>query len=114
MKVKENKGHNKIKKTRSYIPIHSEHNIDESGLPRTQTELESDSGLRAMELSYEERVTEVERVRKGVMKAPRRVFDLSGINIRRACEKASKQVMFMKLTSYLDVDRYERFSRSCR
>jgi len=51
-----------------------------------------------MELSYEGRITEVERIFKEIMKDPGKMFEMFRIDIKRTCEKALEQVMSMDLT----------------
>ena len=83
-------------------------NDEEKNLVEMQPEGEHDLDPQAMELSYNGRISEVEKLFKEIMKEPGRMFDMFRIDIKRACEKAVEQVISLELTAYLGRDRYER------
>jgi len=66
--------------------MYPEQNIEEISLPETQAEPEDDLSLHPMELSYEESITEVERIFKEIMKDPGKMFEMSRIDIKATCE----------------------------
>ena len=83
-------------------------NNEEKNLVEMQPEGEHDLDPQAMELSYNGRISEAEKLFKEIMKDPGRMFDMFRMDIKRACEKAVEQVISLELTAYLGRERYER------
>jgi hypothetical protein len=68
----------------------------------------NETSLRAMELSYQGRITEAGEVFNEVMKNPGKMFEMFRIDIKRACENAIERVIAMELSAYLGREKYER------
>ena len=66
--------------------MYPEQNIEETSSLGTRTEQEDDLTLHPMELSYEGRITEVERIFKETMKDPGKMFEMFRIDIKATCE----------------------------
>jgi Transposase and inactivated derivatives len=66
------------------------------------------TSLRAMEFSYQGRITEAGEIFNEIMKNPGKMFEMFRIDIKRACENAIERVIAMELTAYLGREKYER------